>query len=160
MPPSPHARALQPKRVRLIQVARKALGLDEEAYRAILRDHGGVDSATALTNAGFDRVMDRFRYLGFVSDKRKASFSPNDRAGMATAAQIALIRELWAKLSRNASAASLDNWISRFGVDALRFADVDRAKRILGALRAWEQRIATQPNPNGESRPSLPFNPS
>ncbi|MEO7468078.1 MAG: regulatory protein GemA [Sphingobium limneticum] len=153
-------RSLNPKRVRLVQVARKALGLDEEAYRAILRDHGGAESATALTINGFDRVMDRFRYLGFVSDKRKASFSPNDRMGMATAAQIVLIRDLWAKLSRDGSDAALNKWIGRFGVDALRFADADCAKRILGALRAWERRLATNPAPDAESRSSYPFNPS
>lgn len=157
---SQKSRNLPPKRVRLVQVARKALSLDDEAYRAILRDHGGVDSATALTNVGFDRVMDRFRYLGFVSDKRKASFSANDRIGMATASQIALIRELWSKLSRNGSEAALNKWISRFGVDALRFADADRAQRILGALRVWERRTATQQPAHAGKPSSHPFNPS
>lgn len=131
------------KRLQLVQVARKALGLDEDAYRAILRDYGGVASARALDDRGFDRVMDRFRYLGFVSDKRKASFSVGNRPGMATAAQIAMIRKLWTKLSRDGSDAALDQWISRFGVDALRFVDAPRAQRILGALRAWEARKAT-----------------
>jgi phage gp16-like protein len=134
----------QAKRVQLVQVARKALGLDEEAYRAILRDYGGVDSATALDDRGFGMVMDRFRYLGFVSDKRKAAFRPNDRIGMASAAQVTLIRELWAKLSRDGSEAALNKWISRFGVSALRFADADRARRIVGALKAWERRKVIQ----------------
>lgn len=134
----------QAKRVQLVQVARKALGLDEDAYRAILRDYGGADSATALDDRGFGMVMDRFRYLGFVSDKRKAAFRPNDRIGMASAAQITLIRELWAQLSRDGSEAALNKWISRFGVSALRFADADRARRIVGALKAWERRKITQ----------------
>ncbi len=156
---NPKSRSLGTKRVQLVQVARKALALDDEAYRAILRDYGGAASATALTDRGFAMVMDRFRYLGFVSDKRKASFSAHDREGMATAAQIALIRELWAKLSRDGSDAALNKWISRFGVDALRFADADRAKRILGALRAWERRKLSQPHRDGETRPNQPFNP-
>lgn len=151
---------LSAKRVQLIQVARKALRLDEEAYRAILRDHGGADSAKGLDDRGFAAVMDRFRFLGFVSDKRKASFSPHDRLGMATAAQITLIRELWHKLSRDGTEAGLNKWISRFGVDALRFADAERAKRILGALRAWERRKAPDMPSASEKRSSSPFNPS
>lgn len=136
------------KRVQLVQIARKALALDEEAYRAILRDYGGVDSATALDDRGFGLVMDRFRYLGFVSDKRKAAFRPNDRIGMASAAQVTLIRELWAQLSRDGSEAALSKWISRFGVSALRFADADRARRIVGAMKAWETRKANQSEPD------------
>lgn len=129
------------KRLQLVQIARRRLGLDEESYRSILRDYGGADSATALDDRGFAMVMDRFRYLGFVSDKRRASFSFADRAGMASAAQIALIRELWGKLSRDGSEAALNKWIARFGVDALRFVDATRARRIVGALRAWEARL-------------------
>ncbi|MBU0931316.1 MAG: regulatory protein GemA [Alphaproteobacteria bacterium] len=144
----------------MIQVARKALCLDDDAYRAILRDHGGADSATKLDDRGFAAVMDRFRFLGFVSDKRKASFSVNDRRGMATAAQITLIRELWEKLSRDGTEAALNRWISRFGVDALRFADAERARRILGALRAWERRKATDLPNAVENRSDSPFNPS
>lgn len=135
------------KRVQLIQVARKALGLDEDSYRAILRDYGGAESATALDDRGFAMVMDRFRHLGFVSDKRKAAYSPNDRQGMASAAQIALIRELWGKLSRDGTDAALDKWIGRFGVSALRFVDAERARRIVGALKAWEARKGQAFNP-------------
>ena len=149
-------RAMSGKRVKLIQVARKALALDEDAYRAILRDHGGVDSATALDDRGFDRVMDRFRYLGFVSDKRKASFSPNDRIGMASAAQIALIRDLWGKVSTDGTPAALDKWINRFGVSALRFVDDRTATRIIGALRGWEARLATLASRETSDQPLSP----
>lgn len=148
------------KRVKLVQVARKALALDDEAYRAILRDYGGVDSAKALDEHRFAKVMDRFRYLGFISDKRKAAFRPNDRDGMASAAQITLIRELWAKLSRDGTEAALNKWISRFGVDALRFVDAERARRIVGALRAWEARKVRNLPDNASSRSNHPFNPS
>lgn len=131
------------KRVQLVQVARRKLGLDEASYRAILRDYGGADSAKALDDRGFSMVMDRFRYLGFVSDQRKMSFSVYDRIGMASTGQVALIRELWSKLSKDGSSAALDKWISRFGVDALRFVDDRTAIRIIGALRKWDARPTT-----------------
>lgn len=47
--------AMNANRIKLVQVARKALALDEEAYRAILREYGGVDSATALDDRSFAR---------------------------------------------------------------------------------------------------------
>jgi hypothetical protein len=147
------------KRLQLVQIARRKLGLDEDAYRAILRDYGGVDSARDLDDRGFGFVMDRFRYLGFISDKRKASFSPNDRVGMATAAQIALIRELWADCTEGAGEAALDRWLDRqFRISALRFLAGSKAPKVIGALKGWEARKkakachAIEP---GDERPRL-----
>lgn len=129
------------KRIQLIQVARKALGLDETAYRAILLEYGGADSAKALDDHGFAQVMDRFRYLGFVSDQRKASFSTYGRAGMASPAQIALIRDLWSANTEGADETALNRWLDgHFGISALRFLPGGKAHKAIGALKAWERR--------------------
>lgn len=129
------------KRLQLVQVARKVLNLDEETYRTVLRDYGGVDSAKSLDDRSFDRVMDRFRYLGFISDKRKASFSPNDRAGMANAAQIAVIRELWGANTDGAGDQALDHWLEgHFHISALRFLPGSKVSKVIGALKVWEAR--------------------
>lgn len=130
------------KRIMLVQVARKALALDEEAYRAILRNYGGVESATALDDRSFARVMDRFRHLGFVSDKRAAAFSAHNRHGMATAAQIEMIRELWAANTGSADEGGLNHWLERhFRISALRFLPRAKAHKVIGALRTWEARM-------------------
>lgn len=132
---------LNGKRLQLVQIARKKLGLDDDAYRAILREYGGADSAKHLDDRGFDAVMDRFRYLGFVSDFRQASFSPNDRAGMATAAQIAMIRDLWSTNTDGGSEAALDKWLdSHFQISALRFLPAGKTRKVIGALKTWEAR--------------------
>lgn len=140
------------KRVMLVQVARKALGLDEDTYRAILREHGGTDSASTLDYRGFASVMDRFRELGFVSDLHKASFSPNNRIGMATAAQLALIRDLWSANTDGADEAALDHWLEgHFRISSLRFVSDAKAKKVIAALKAWAARKQARAEREGAS---------
>ena len=49
-----------------IHLARKALGLDEDDYRSILRRLCGVDSAKDLDDLGRKRVLEHFRSLGWI----------------------------------------------------------------------------------------------
>lgn len=133
------------KRHQLLRVAVKALGMCEADYRALLRDYGGVDSATRLTEHGFDQVMARLRQLGFTSSKRHAGYG--ERAGMASAGQIELIRSLWSKVADNPTEADLNRWIEGHfigGVSSLRFLTAQGASKVIGALRSWEARRASQ----------------
>ncbi|WP_417622179.1 regulatory protein GemA [Parasphingorhabdus sp.] len=132
------------KRIQLVQIAKRQLGLSDERYRAALREYAGVESSTKMDDTGFDRLMDHFRSLGFVSDKRQASFSSNDRIGMATAGQVSLIRELWNEVSNGGSEISLNKWISRFGVSALRFLDDKTAPKVIAGLKGWKARLEEQ----------------
>jgi len=132
------------KRIQLVQIAKRQLGLSDEQYRAALREYAGVESSTKMDDTGFARLMDYFRSLGFVSDKRQASFSSNDRIGMATAGQVNLIRELWNEVSNGGSEISLNKWISRFGVSALRFLDDKTAPKVIAGLKGWKARLEEQ----------------
>ena len=62
MPAAPAAR----RRAELarIHLGRKALGLDEDAYRGLLRDAAGVGSAADLDQRGRSKVLDRLRADG------------------------------------------------------------------------------------------------
>lgn len=74
--------------IRLIQIAKRQLNMDDDVYRGLLQEIGGVDSSTKLDAAGRGRLLDRFARLGFVSKaraKRAAKGSMNaapDRAGL------------------------------------------------------------------------------
>lgn len=127
---------------RLLQVARARLSLSEDQYRAILKDHGDARSARDLDAQGFERVLDQFRRLGFATDRRKAGFG--DRFGMATDAQVRLIRDLWAEVSGGLPEVRLNSWLEHFGVSALRFTTKDQAAKIIAALRAWKAREGTR----------------
>lgn len=128
--------------IALLRVAKSQLGLSDEDYRAELQRHGGAASAKALDAQAFDRVLNRFRQLGFVTEQRKAGFG--ERLGMATDAQVRLIRDLWAEVSGDQPEARLNVWLQHFGVSALRFATRDKAAKVIAALRAWKARERAQ----------------
>jgi hypothetical protein len=124
------------RQLALIAVARKAVQLDEDAYRTLLMRAGGVESARELDAPGFDLLMREFRRLGFVSDFCKANLGA--RPGMATPGQVALIRGLWCEFTEGqGDDGTLGKWIeSKFKISALRFLPRDRANKVIHALRA------------------------
>jgi len=53
------------KKKAVVHIAKENLHLDEETYRQILKGVAGVESATQLTEEGFEKVMRRFQEMGF-----------------------------------------------------------------------------------------------
>lgn len=53
------------KKKALIHIAKGNLHLDEESYRQILKGVAGVESSAYLTKEGFEKVMIRFKEMGF-----------------------------------------------------------------------------------------------
>src|SRR5512139_2838901 len=53
------------KKKAIVHIAKEELHLDEESYRQVLKGVAGVESATQLTEAGFEKVMKRFQEMGF-----------------------------------------------------------------------------------------------
>lgn len=123
----------------LLYVAKARLQLGEDDFRALLANYGGVTSTRNLDPRGFDAVMDRLRALGFTSTARQKNFG--DRTGMASPAQVAKIRTLWADAVDEPTERSLDRFLSkRCGVSSLRFVDSGRAPRVITALKAMVER--------------------
>ncbi len=54
-----------PNEIKLVHVAASKLGLPREAYEAVLLGAAGVASSKHLTFAGYEKVMRRFKELGF-----------------------------------------------------------------------------------------------
>ena len=131
---------LSRKQVAIIHVAKNQLKLDDEGYRAILRHIGGVESSKDLDPIGFELVMQYMIALGFKSDFSKTFYG--HRPGMATPAQINLIRKLWGEFTERAGTdLTLGKWLSRtFKVSALRFVTSDQAPKIITALKAMKAR--------------------
>jgi len=130
----------------LIHLAAKDRGLTDDQYRSALAQIGGVTSSKDLDREGFDAMMGYLEYLGF---KPIAAKGPNfgTREGMATFAQLELIRSLWSEITRRAytGEAELDKWLkSKFKIDALRFVRKDTAGKIITALMAWKRRLREQ----------------
>lgn len=134
------------KKIGLVHVAAKQLGLDEDEYRAILARFARVGSAKDLDETGFRRVMDHMNALGFRSTSNRANLG--DRPGMASPGQVALLRRLWAEYTDGAgSDLTLGRWLARtFKVEALRFLPASIAPKAIAALKTMlAKKRATRP---------------
>jgi hypothetical protein len=140
------AMALNRSQLALIHLAAKDRGLSDDAYRSALAQIGGVTTAKDLDRDGFDAMMGYFEYLGFAPIAAKG---PNYgvREGMASFAQLELIRSLWSEITRRTypDEIALDKWLlSKFKVSALRFLRKDTAQKVITALMAWKTRLRQQ----------------
>ena len=125
---------LHPRKVALLHVARRQLGLEDADYRSLLKTHGGVESAADLTYDGFDLVMIELGRLGFKSTSSRKGFG--SRPGFASPAQIAVMRQLWEEY-QGGDEVALNAWLTRFHhVSALRFVTAEKANAVLIALKA------------------------
>lgn len=128
----------------IIHVAKTKLGWDDDTYRAVLVRIGGVTSSSDLDQAGFEAFMGFAEYCGF-RPLGKGAPRYGDRPGMATFAQLELIRELWRELHRAAECddAALTGWLAKwFKVSSMRFLTLDAARRVIVALKSWKARPA------------------
>jgi hypothetical protein len=127
----------------LIAVARKKLDMGEAEDRATLASLCGVASATELDGEGFDALMGYFGWRGFVPGRTRGP-DYGRRPGMASFAQLELIRVLWEKYSHGrAGAAELDKWLLRsLKVSSPRFLTLDAARRAITALKSMKARAA------------------
>ena len=81
----------------ILHVAASKLGWDDDTYRMVLVRIAGVTTSNDLDQAGFEAVMGFADYCGFRPLVKGAPRYGN-RPGMATFAQLELIRELWREL--------------------------------------------------------------
>lgn len=134
--------SLSRKQKAILHVAKGKLALSEADYRACLVHVAGVTSATELDQAGFEAVMGLFEYLGF-QPLASAGKDYGERPGMASFAQIELIRVIWSEYTNDAGEDALNKWLLRsFKVSSLRFLRKDAAQRAITALKAMKTRAA------------------
>ena len=130
------------RQTKLLHVAKRRIGLDDETYRLALVKIAGVTTSKDLTQEGFTAVMGMFEYCGFrpfeASGKRYGK-----RKGFATPAQIELIRKLWMEIhrQRELDEDALNGWLLKFfKVSSLRFLTEGAAPKVITALKAWKSR--------------------
>lgn len=113
---------------------------DDELYRSVLVRVAGAASSTELDRAGFKAQMDFAEYCGFRPLSKDAPRYGN-RPGMATFAQIEMIRELWRELHRAVQCddAALAGWLLKYlKVSSLRFLTLDGARKAIVGLKSWK----------------------
>ena len=132
--------SLSRKQLALVHIAKQQLGLSEEGYRAILRHMGDAESSKYLDQTGFELAMQYMVALGFRSEFTERFYG--HRRGIATPAQVSLIRALWDEYTDGESTElALGEWLGRtFNVSALRFVTRAQARKASAALKAMKAR--------------------
>jgi len=135
MAPTAADQAQRKRELAAIHVAVSQLGLDDETYRALLREQLGVASAKELDGAGRHRLLEALRQRGWVGRQG----APADR-------QAAKIRALWGELERrgllrDASLAALRAFTRRMtGVAEPRWITAEQSNVVIEGLKAWLRR--------------------
>ena len=134
---------LSKRQIALIHVAKSKLGIEDGVYRAILVNLCGVTSSTELDQAGFELLMGFFEYQGFKPMQRHGA-NYGRRPGMASYAQLELIRALWFEFTKGQGTEdALNTWLEQcFKVSSLRFLTLDSARKVITALKAMKSRAA------------------
>lgn len=129
-----------------IHVGKKRLALDDETYRALIRNLTGYDSAADLNAMQRKLVLDHMRRVGFAK-------APAAAAGLSVdggSAQARMVRGLWIELHkagavRDSSERALRHFCKRItGADSLRFATPAQLNKLIEALKDWTERHANK----------------
>lgn len=141
---------LEAKHLRLLHVARRKMGIDEDDFRQLVAHYGkdcpgmplGQPSTKFLTLPAFNKLMQHFERMGFVSSAKKAAQKSERRPGAATLRQIAMVEGLWRRYTnRHGDGLSLGKWLERtYGVSSARFLSFDMARKAIAALNAMVAR--------------------
>ena len=131
----------------LIHIAKKDLGLIDEAYRAILDGAAGVNSAAELEyEYQFNAVMKAFENLGFKNASRKNPRPRWSDQWGGTPDQGAKIEVMWKTCARNPTDKALRVFIKRIAkVDHPRFLRVDLARKVIIALEKMMRKAGFDP---------------
>lgn len=136
--------SLSDRQKKLFFVAVRKLDLAEIEWRAAMAELAGTESLTELDQEGFDVMLAYFEWLGFSPLRHGKDFG--QRPGMASFAQLELIRALWREATRNAygrEETQLDKWLLRsFKVSCLRFLTAETARKAITALKMMKARAA------------------
>ena len=125
-----------------VHIARKALRLEEDAYRDVVQRITGSPSAGAASDAALHRLLGEFKRLGWEPSSRQ-----HGKRRLAQA-QLRMIAAVWADLApflRVETDLALRAFVRRQtksklhpgGVDAVEFLDGQQANRVLEGLKAW-----------------------
>lgn len=144
--------------LKIVQVGRRELGLDEEDYRALLESVTGARSAKGLSAAKLEAVITAMKGLGF---KVKGGSKVNGRRSPPSSAKVQApevrkVRAIWITMYndgfvRDGSDDALGSYIKRMTASANGGAGITRpewltsvqAERVLEALKKWHIRLMT-----------------
>lgn len=131
--------------IKLIHVARRELGLDEDTYRTLLRTAGGADSTTLMSVPALKAVVEHAKRAGFKVRATAASAARPDRR-QDTSGEARKVRALWLFLHhlgavRDPSERALAAYVKRIAkVDDMHWAPGAAMTKLIETLKKWAMR--------------------
>ena len=131
--------------IKLIHVARRELGMQEDDYRQFLANIPALEGATSVANLTvpkLDMVLERLKAKGFKVVPKTAK----PQGKLANDPQSRLIRHLWLSLHtagkvRDSSEQALAKYVARLTkVDQLQWLDGAQATTVIESLKSWLER--------------------
>jgi phage gp16-like protein len=142
--------------IKLIHVARRELGMDDESYREMLKNMrplGGKTSAADLSITGLHMVLEALKSKGF---KVRSKGKKQPSRALASDAQSRRIRSLWLELHdegvvRDPSEAALASYVCRITkIEALQWLSSHQAAAVIETLKKWLERTTEREVKNVE----------
>lgn len=136
--------AIAPRQIKAIHAALHKIGLDDDAYRAMLNERYRVKSCKNLTWRQAEELLD---FLNGKSSNRPPVPGPRSlkytdldgRPGMCSGKQARMIEAMWAEVSRATTAEDREHALWVFlrritGVDHFRFLKGWQVEKVVKAL--------------------------
>lgn len=140
-----------------IHIAKKDLAMDEDAYRAMLKDVAKVTSASDLDFHGRNAVIHRMKELGWKPKRNKVGPKSKKVAFHGQKKNMGdKIRALWIEMHQEGivndkSEAALMTYVKRMTkgkFEAPQFCDTAAATMIIESLKKWQHRALKKLNSN------------
>lgn len=134
---------IKKRETRLIKIAQRELGIDDDTYRAMLWAVARVKSASDLDWTGRKKVLDHLKASGFKVRKAPA----NRNASEPTYRKI---RSLWSEMHAagiitHDSDSAVQAYIKRLtGVDDFIFLNGHQISTVIESLKLWEKRVTRE----------------
>lgn len=123
--------------VAMIHIARKDLGLSEDAYRAILSEVTGKDSSKDLDERQLLRVVERLREHGWKPKSGKRSEKPAVRMAWALWTQLGTLKAL-----HTPTRAAFRKFCAQLvGVEEVEWMSPEQLAKTIESLKVWVRRV-------------------
>lgn len=146
-----------------VHMAKKQLGLDDDAYEGVLMRVAGTDSAKHCTIPQLRLIVADFERRGFSSKVRRPGQAPRADHAVARKARV-----MWISLAHLCAInttplvairddKALEHFATRqLGCARLQWADQNQADRLIEALKAMATRHGWNQSPKGKDGRGLP----
>ncbi|HCZ9714524.1 TPA: regulatory protein GemA [Vibrio parahaemolyticus] len=130
--------------LKLVQIGKRELAMDDDTYRAMLVNITGQNSAKNLSQWQLSKVLDHLKSLGFKPKQKK----PQPKA-----LEVTKIKAIWITMHkqgfvRNGSDAAIDAYVRRMttrsngrGIERAMWLKPYQAAEVLESLKKWHYRL-------------------